>query len=73
MNAKIYEQGNGFPSDGDILWDNEGGVYRLIETDGRIHTGRAAGNYICGVLEAADDAEDADAPFEARIEIEVGR
>lgn len=70
ITAKIIEQGNGFPFAGDILWDNEGNVYRLVETDGRIHTGRAAGNFIYATLEAADDADDADAPFEARVEIE---
>lgn len=70
IDAIIIEQGNGFPNVGDILWDNEGNVYRLIATDGRIHTGRASGNYIHGTLEAADDADDADAPFEARVEID---
>lgn len=67
ISAKIFEQGGGFPFAGDILWDNEGNVYRLVETDGRIHTGDRRGNYIfAAVEETVSDAE----PFEARVEIE---
>lgn len=68
ITAKIFEMGNGFPFAGDILMASDGGVYRLVETDGRIHTDRAPGNYIYGVLEETDS--DAD-PFMARVEIDA--
>lgn len=67
ITAKIFEMGNGFPSEGGILWDNEGNVYRLVETDGRIHTGDSRGNFIYATLEASDS--DAD-PFMAGVELD---
>lgn len=67
ITAKIIEQGNGFPSVGDILLHNDGRTFRIVETDGRIHTGDRRGNYIfAAVEETVSDAE----PFEARVEIE---
>lgn len=67
INAKIFEMGNGFPSEGDILMNSDGGVYRLAETDGRIHTGDLRGNFIFAALEESDsDAE----PFMARVELD---
>lgn len=67
LNAKIFEMGNGFPSEGGILMDNAGGVYRLAETDGRIHTGDLRGNFIFATLEESDSDSE---PFEARVEID---
>lgn len=53
MEAKIFEQGNGFPDVGAIV-EIDGSLYRVAETNGRIHTSRA-GNYIYATLSPAGD------------------
>lgn len=65
--AIVFEMGSGFPSEGDILLHNDGRTFRVVEAGGTIHTGRAAGNFICVMVE--ETVSDAD-PFEARIEFE---
>ena len=66
--AKIFEMGCGFPSEGDILLHNlDGRVFRIVEAGGTIHTGRAAGNFIYATVE---ETVSDDEPFEARIEFE---
>lgn len=66
--AKIFEMGGGFPSVGDILLHNlDGRVFRLVDTDGRIHTGDNRGNFIFATVEETVSEDD---PFEARIEFE---
>lgn len=67
MEAKIIEQGNGFPDVGDIIMHNDGRVFRIVEAGGTIHTGDRRGNFIFATVEeTVSDAE----PFEARIEFE---
>lgn len=66
MEAKIFEQGNGFPETGAIV-EFEGDLYRVTETNGWIHTSdrAGAGNYIYATLGPAGDD---DGPvFSARV------
>lgn len=65
--AKIFEMGNGFPNVGDTILHNDGRVFRVVETDGRIHTGDNRGNFIFATVE---ETVSDDEPFEARVEIE---
>ncbi len=65
ITAKIIEQGNGLPRDGEIVYDNDTEtLYRVIST-GAIFTGDVRGNYVHARLEeTGDDVTDlTDAEF----------
>ena len=60
IEATITEAGNGFPSDGGLVYDSESNtVYRVL-SKGRIETGRSsgAGNWVLAKLEEAGDPSD---------------
>jgi hypothetical protein len=52
-NARIYEQGNGLPSEGDYCL-GEGLLWLIESIDSRIQTGDAAGNYVYATVSEAD-------------------
>lgn len=59
ISAIITEAGNGFPSDGSLVYDSTGNtVYKVIST-GRIETGRSsgAGNWVHATLEEAEETD----------------
>lgn len=65
ITAKIIEQGNGLPRDGETVYDNDTEtLYRVISA-GAIFTGDARGNYVHAQLEeTGDDVTDlTDAEF----------
>jgi hypothetical protein len=71
MEAIIKEAGNGFPTIGDVL-ENDEGCFKVVSCNGVIHT-RAFGkpNYIYATVEPTQDSGDI---FPAHIvfEFEVG-
>ena len=62
-NARVLEQGNGFPNVGDYAPGTDGELYRITRMS-RIHTGNSSGasNYVYAVVELADwgDCEEGD-------------
>lgn len=56
LEAIIQEKGNGFPEAGDLVPGTDGGLYRVVSTEGDIQTGRVPGasNWIRAKLEPAD-------------------
>ena len=67
LEATIEERGNGFPDVGDYVPGDDGELYRVVSTDGRIQTGPAgAANWIRASVEAVEwDDCDEDAEFPA--------
>ena len=62
-NARIDECGNGFPTAGDLVPGSDGELYRIVSTDGSIHTSRpGVSNHIFADVELAswDDVESDD-------------
>jgi hypothetical protein len=58
-NARIEEQGNGFPGVGDYC-EGEGQLWRVLEMASRIQTGdamRGDSNYVYACVEEADYAD----------------
>lgn len=74
IQATIHELGNGFPETGNYIPGNDGNLYRLVRTNGRIFTGSCgSGNYIHAELELADwdeDLEEDEEPFPAQAVLE---
>ncbi|HEU4580914.1 MAG TPA: hypothetical protein VFS67_21795 [Polyangiaceae bacterium] len=52
-NARIYEQGNGLPSEGDYC-AGEGCLWQVESIDSRIQTGDPDGNWVYATVTAAD-------------------
>jgi hypothetical protein len=69
--ATVYEMGNGFPGVDDYVPGDDGELYRITATDGRISTTGMANN-ITAELELADwdDVEENDI-FPARAVLET--
>lgn len=53
ITAKIIEQGNGLPSEGDYC-SGDGQLYEIVSTYGAIHTDDSRGNYVWGKVVEAD-------------------
>lgn len=53
MNARIYEQGNGLPAEGDYC-AGEGCLWLVESIDSRIQTGDASGNWVYATVSEAD-------------------
>ena len=73
MTAIISEHGNGFPDVDDVVPSSDGELYKIVATNGRIHTadpGSGAPNYIYAEVELADwdDYEESEI-FEAHCEL----
>lgn len=73
VRATIEERGNGFPDVGDYVPGDDGELYRVVSTDGRIQTGPAgASNWIRASVEAVEwDDCDEEAEFPAMAVLEV--
>ena len=52
-NARIYEQGNGLPTEGDYC-GGEGCLWLVESIDSRIQTGDPAGNWVYATVTEAD-------------------
>ena len=59
IEAKIEEQGNGFPQAGAYV-ACDGDLYRVVELSGPIETTGVRGNWIRALVEAADWSDCAD-------------
>ena len=73
VRATIEERGNGFPDVGDYVPGDDGGLYRVVSTDGRIQTGPAGtANWIRASVESVewDDCDEGD-EFPAMAVLEV--
>lgn len=71
VEAIITEAGNGFPSDGGLVYDSTGNtVYEVVRT-GRIETGRSsgAGNWVTATLKEAEESDPTDYSQEAWEEV----
>jgi hypothetical protein len=68
VDAIIFEAGNGFPGVGDVVEGEGGELWRVVATNGVIHTDRPTkGNYI--FAQVVDDGDEDDI-FPAEIEFE---
>lgn len=65
--AKVFEQGSGFPDVGDTLLHNDGRTFLVTDCVDVIHTNDPRGNFIYATVE---ETVSDDEPFEARIEFE---
>jgi hypothetical protein len=54
---KIYEFGNAFPSDGEIIVDDNGNFLKVIETS-QIHTKQWESNFVYALCEDVDEEDD---------------
>lgn len=55
ITAKIIEQGNGLPRDGETVYDNDTETLYRVLTTGAIFTGDVRGNYVHAQLEETGD------------------
>lgn len=54
MDARIIEDGNGFPDVGDYVPGDDGQLYRVVSTGSNIHTTGERANWITAQVEEAD-------------------
>jgi hypothetical protein len=75
IDATISERGNGFPGKGDYVPGDDGSLYLVVSTNGRIQTGNRSGasNYIHATVELADwsDCEEGE-EFPAMVVLPAG-